>query len=87
MAGSVVHLCGHLHTLADAAPNMYGRHPDGHLELELADFKDHRRCALVCVCVCSLMLCSTAKCVCVCVYTTVLVFVWYVLSLSYTVPV
>lgn len=47
MAGSVVHLCGHLHTLADAAPNMYGRHPDGHLELELADFKDHRRYRLM----------------------------------------
>ena len=43
MSHSVAHVCGHLHTLAHLAPHMYGRHPGGHLELELGDFRDYRR--------------------------------------------
>ena len=41
----MAHLCGHLHTLGELssyAPNLYARHPDGHLELELADWKFER---------------------------------------------
>lgn len=43
MGASVVHVCGHLHTLGGLMPHMYGKHPSGHLELELGDFKDNRR--------------------------------------------
>ena len=39
ISGAVAHVCGHLHTLGDYVKNMYGRHRDGHLELELADWK------------------------------------------------
>ena len=47
MASAVAHVCGHLHTLANLVSRLYGRHPSGHLELELADFKDNRRCVLI----------------------------------------
>ena len=43
MATSIVHVCGHLHTLAGIMPHMYGKHPSGHLELELGDFIKSRR--------------------------------------------
>ena len=49
MATSIVHVCGHLHTLGGIMPHMYGKHPGGHLELELADFKDSKRFVLVTV--------------------------------------
>ena len=42
MSTSVAHICGHLHDLNGHADTMYARHPSGHLELELVDFKDHR---------------------------------------------
>ena len=38
-----VYLCGHLHTLGNAVPQMHAVHRDGHLELELGDWKDNRR--------------------------------------------
>lgn len=47
MHSSVAHVCGHLHTLANFVPRMYGRHPSGHLELELGDFKDNRKFRLL----------------------------------------
>jgi len=47
MHSSVAHVCGHLHTLANFVPQMYGRHPSGHLELELGDFKDNRKFRLL----------------------------------------
>ena len=37
------YLCGHLHTLAGLVPNMYARHKNGLLELELGDWRDNRR--------------------------------------------
>lgn len=43
MGSSIAHVCGHLHTLGGFVPHMYGKHPSGHLELELADFTDSRR--------------------------------------------
>ena len=43
MYHSVAHVCGHLHTVGDLAHRLYGRHPGGHLELELGDFKYYRR--------------------------------------------
>lgn len=43
MSSSVAHVCGHLHTLRGIVQTMYARHPGGHLELELVDFKDNRR--------------------------------------------
>ena len=43
MSTSIAHVCGHLHTLGGYVSQMYGRHPGGHLELELGDFKDNRR--------------------------------------------
>lgn len=43
MSSSVAHVCGHLHTLGGLEYSLYGRHPSGHLELELVDFKDNRR--------------------------------------------
>lgn len=36
---ATAHLCGHLHTLGGFVTRMYGRHRDGHLELELGDFR------------------------------------------------
>jgi hypothetical protein len=36
-------ITGHLHTLLGLAPRMYARHRDGTLELEIGDFKEHRR--------------------------------------------
>ena len=42
MSSSVAHVCGHLHDLLGLVPTMYTRHPSGHLELELVDFKDKR---------------------------------------------
>ncbi len=42
MVDSIVHVCGHLHTFGGLIPKMYGRHPNGHLELELGDFKDNK---------------------------------------------
>ena len=53
MGSSVAHVCGHLHTLRGLVDGLYGRHPSGHLELELADFKDNRRLKYTCVCVCA----------------------------------
>lgn len=47
MGTSVAHVCGHLHTLGGLMPHMYGRHPSGHLELELADFKDSKRSIII----------------------------------------
>lgn len=44
MSTSIAHVCGHLHTLGGLMPKMYGRHPSGHLELELGDFRDSKRC-------------------------------------------
>lgn len=38
-----VYLCGHLHTLGNTVTMMHAVHRDGHLELELADWKDNRR--------------------------------------------
>ncbi len=43
MSHAVGHVCGHLHTLGNFFPRMYGRHPSGHLELELGDFVVMRR--------------------------------------------
>lgn len=43
MSHAIGHVCGHLHTLGELFPRMYGRHPSGHLELELGDFKVMRR--------------------------------------------
>ena len=40
MRHAVVYLNGHLHTLAK---HLYAQHPNGLIELELADWKDHRR--------------------------------------------
>lgn len=48
MSSSVAHLCGHLHTLGGLVPHMYGRHPNGHLELELGDFRYSRRSVHYC---------------------------------------
>lgn len=36
---STAHVCGHLHTLGGLVTRMYGKHRDGHLELELGDFR------------------------------------------------
>ena len=47
MSSSMAHVCGHLHTIANFVPRMYGRHPSGHLELELGDFKDNRKFRLL----------------------------------------
>lgn len=46
MRTSIAHVCGHLHTLGGFVPHMYGRHPSGHLELELADFTYTKRLIL-----------------------------------------
>lgn len=43
MRMSIAHVCGHLHTLGGFVSHMYGRHPSGHLELELADFTNTKR--------------------------------------------
>ncbi len=43
MSTSIAHVCGHLHTLGGLMPHMYGKHPSGHLELELGDFRNSRR--------------------------------------------
>ena len=43
MSSAVAHVCGHLHTLGNTVFRMYGRHPSGHLELELGDFVGYRR--------------------------------------------
>ena len=43
---SVAHLCGHLHSGGEylfQRPGMYARHADGHLELELSDWKFVRK--------------------------------------------
>ena len=47
MGNSIAHVCGHLHTLGDFVPKMYGKHPSGHLELELGDFTGSKRYDLV----------------------------------------
>ncbi len=39
---STAYLCGHLHTLNEAVMRMYASYLRGLLELELADWKDHR---------------------------------------------
>lgn len=42
--GSLVYLCGHLHTFAGLVPRMYSKHwNEGFLELELGDWKLNRR--------------------------------------------
>ncbi|MGH0170907.1 UNVERIFIED_CONTAM: hypothetical protein FKN15_077223 [Acipenser sinensis] len=43
MSSAVAYLCGHLHTLGGLMPVLHSRHPQGTLELELADWKDNRR--------------------------------------------
>ena len=48
MSSAVAHVCGHLHTLGNTVLRMYGRHPSGHLELELGDFVGNRRYVFVC---------------------------------------
>ena len=42
---SVAHLCGHLHSGGEYFNRlqMYARHTDGHLEIELSDWKFARR--------------------------------------------
>ena len=42
---SVAHLCGHLHSGGEYFERlgMYARHSDGHLELELSDWKFVRK--------------------------------------------
>ena len=42
-SNGAAYLCGHLHNLLGAMPVMYGRHPNGMLELELADWKVNRK--------------------------------------------
>ncbi|GFN82924.1 transmembrane protein 62 [Plakobranchus ocellatus] len=42
MRGSIMYLCGHLHTLANLVPHMYARQKTGQLELELGDWKENR---------------------------------------------
>jgi hypothetical protein len=39
---STAYLCGHLHDLGGLLYSVYGRHRDGHIELELADWKFKR---------------------------------------------
>lgn len=46
MGSSIAHVCGHLHTLGGFVPKMYGKHPSGHLELELGDFTYSKRLVL-----------------------------------------
>lgn len=48
-SGSLAHLCGHLHTFANFVTKMYGHHPDGHLELELGDWKWNRMFRLMAI--------------------------------------
>uniref|UniRef100_A0A674EZD9 Transmembrane protein 62 n=1 Tax=Salmo trutta TaxID=8032 RepID=A0A674EZD9_SALTR len=43
MSSAVAYLCGHLHTLGGLMPVLHSRHPEGTLELELADWMDNRR--------------------------------------------
>lgn len=43
------YLCGHLHTLAGIAPEMFTSHPEGFFELELGDWKDNRRFRILAV--------------------------------------
>lgn len=38
----LVYLCGHLHSLGGAVPQMYALQKEGFLELELCDWKDNR---------------------------------------------
>ena len=40
---TLAYLCGHLHHLGGISYTMYTRRPEGHLELELADWKVNRR--------------------------------------------
>lgn len=40
---SLAYLCGHLHSLAGLVPKMYALQEESFLELEVADFKNHRR--------------------------------------------
>lgn len=42
MRGSIMYLCGHLHTMRGLVPRMYAKHKTGQLELELGDWKDNR---------------------------------------------
>ncbi|RUS89519.1 hypothetical protein EGW08_002707 [Elysia chlorotica] len=42
MSGSIMYLCGHLHTMGNVVPRMYAKHSTGQLELELGDWKDNR---------------------------------------------
>ncbi|CAB4038654.1 Hypothetical predicted protein, partial [Paramuricea clavata] len=44
-----VYLCGHFHTLGNTVPQMHAVHRDGHLELELGDWKDNRRYRILAV--------------------------------------
>lgn len=39
---AVAYLCGHLHTFGGLAPKMYTLQSEGYLELEVADWKEHR---------------------------------------------
>ncbi|XP_065919104.1 transmembrane protein 62-like isoform X2 [Dysidea avara] len=43
LSSSIVYLCGHLHNVFGYVDNLYTTHPDGRLELELADWKFIRR--------------------------------------------
>ena len=67
MASSVAHVCGHLHNLLGYMSVMYSRHPSGHLELELIDFKDNRGSRGIALCV----LCVCVVCMCVCMVCVV----------------
>lgn len=40
---TLAYLCGHLHHLGGISYHIYSRQPEGHLELELADWKVNRR--------------------------------------------
>lgn len=49
MAGGLVYLSGHLHTLGGLAPELYTLHNTGTPELELGDWKENRRFRLMAV--------------------------------------
>ncbi|XP_067847218.1 transmembrane protein 62 isoform X2 [Heptranchias perlo] len=43
MSTAIAYLCGHLHTLGGLMPVLHGRHSQGTLELELADWMENRK--------------------------------------------
>ena len=46
---TLAYLCGHLHHLGGISYTMYARRPEGHLELELADWKVNRRYRIIAI--------------------------------------